>query len=85
MRKPLALRWIVRAALLLAVFPVLAHAHPGHDGHDLTWDFRHLAAHPLATLGWFVALGVSVWALRRFVLKAERVIPNAPSQDPRNR
>jgi hydrogenase/urease accessory protein HupE len=29
----------------------LAHAHPGHDGdHEVTWEFSHLVAHPLATL-----------------------------------
>jgi len=46
----------------------LLHAHPGHDGHDLTWDFSHLAAYPAATAGWllgFAALGVSVWIGRR--------------------
>lgn len=29
----------------------LAIAHPGHDGdHGLTWEFSHLAAHPVATV-----------------------------------
>ncbi len=26
-------------ALFLAI-PALVHAHPGHDGHELTWDFH---------------------------------------------
>jgi hydrogenase/urease accessory protein HupE len=49
------------SAVLLAV-PSLALAHPGHDGdHGLTWDFSHLAAHPLATaLGALVLVG-AVW------------------------
>ena len=34
----------------------LALAHPGHDDHELTWDFSHLVAHPLVTLGWFALL-----------------------------
>lgn len=39
----------------------VAHAHPGHDGHELTWDFRHLAAHPLATLGCIAILAAAAW------------------------
>ncbi len=49
--------------LLLASFPVLAHAHPGHDGHDFGWDFRHGLTHPLT--GWdhlLALLAVGVWA-----------------------
>jgi hypothetical protein len=49
--------------LALAVFalPVLAHAHPGHDGPELTWDFDHLAAHPAATLLCILLGGAIVW------------------------
>jgi len=25
---------------LLVSIPALAHAHPGHDGHEFTWDFH---------------------------------------------
>ena len=52
--------------LALAVFalPVLAHAHPGHDGgHDLTWDFASGAMHPLS--GWdhlLAMIAVGLWA-----------------------
>ncbi len=39
---------LVSAAPLIATS--LAFAHPGHDGdHGLTWEFSHLAAHPVAT------------------------------------
>ena len=44
----------------------LAHAHPGHDGHeggDITWDFGHLTSHPLATLGCVALLGAASWAV----------------------
>jgi hypothetical protein len=37
----------------------LAHAHPGHDGHDFTWDFGHLAQHPFATMGCAAAVGAA--------------------------
>jgi hypothetical protein len=45
-------------------------AHPGHDdGHELTWDLGHLAAHPLATFGCVVLLtgviGTGWYLLRR--------------------
>jgi hypothetical protein len=46
---------IVSAALLITL-PAIAHAHPGHDDHDFTWDFSHLAAHPFATAGCVVVL-----------------------------
>ena len=48
---------LVLTALSLAAAPV-AFAHPGHEGHELTWDYGHLAAHPLATLGCFLAICV---------------------------
>jgi urease accessory protein len=51
--------------LILAAFalPVLAHAHPGHDGHELTWDFATGAAHPFS--GWdhlLAMIAVGLWA-----------------------
>ena len=50
-------------ALLLssiAATPLL-QAHPGHDGHELTWDFSHLAAYPLATMGCFASVAAVAW------------------------
>jgi hypothetical protein len=46
----------------------VAHAHPGHDGHELTWDLSHLADHPAATLGWvglLAGLSWGAWLLLR--------------------
>ena len=51
-------------AVTLALAP-LARAHPGHDGHELTWDFGHLAAHPGATLVCFVVIALAGWTLWR--------------------
>ena len=56
----------VRATLLSVAclaFATVASAHPGHDGHEVTWDFEHLAAHPVATLGCAVVVGVAAWVL----------------------
>jgi hydrogenase/urease accessory protein HupE len=52
-----------RIALVLGlVAPLVAFAHPGHDGdHGLTWDFGHLAGHPLATLACLTVLGAAGW------------------------
>lgn len=36
------------SALLLA--PAVASAHPGHDGHEVTWDFASGLQHPLDSL-----------------------------------
>ena len=54
-------------ALLTFALPVLARAHPGHDGHELTWDYSHLAAHPLATLGCFGVFALAGWSLWKLV------------------
>lgn len=35
-------------------------AHPGHEGHELTWEFSHLAQHPLATIGCAAVAGAAV-------------------------
>lgn len=56
----------VRATFLplaCLAFATVASAHPGHDGHEVTWDFEHLAAHPLATVGCAVVVGVAAWVL----------------------
>jgi hypothetical protein len=57
-----------RAALttVLLAAPVVARAHPGHDGgHDLEWDFGHFASHPLATLACFALVAAAGWAAWR--------------------
>lgn len=56
------LRFALPAAAAL-LFPALAHAHPGHDGHELTWDFSAGAAHPLSGLDHLLAMvAVGLWA-----------------------
>lgn len=57
-------RLFALAALLL---PALAQAHPGHEGHELTWDFDHLANHPLATLVCVGALTAAFWGVRELM------------------
>lgn len=50
-------------ALTALTLPALAHAHPGHDGHELTWDFVGGAAHPFS--GWdhlLAMIAVGLWA-----------------------
>jgi hypothetical protein len=47
----------------------LAQAHPGHDdGHELTWDFRHLAAHPGATTICLTLLGLGAWEINNEII-----------------
>ena len=59
-----ALRLLRFVAVLVALAP-LARAHPGHDGHELTWDFGHLAAHPIATVFCVAVLLAGTWGLSR--------------------
>jgi hypothetical protein len=61
---------VARALSIAAVFllPVLAHAHPGHDGdHDFVWDFGHLVSNPLATIVCLTLLGTAIWGVRHLL------------------
>ncbi len=53
------------AAFVFALSAAVARAHPGHDGHeggDITWDFSHLASHPVATAACALMVGAALWA-----------------------
>lgn len=64
--KPSPFRRLLLLAALLA--PVLAQAHPGHDGdHDFEWDTAHFAAHPLATLLCLSVLATGIWAVVQLI------------------
>jgi hypothetical protein len=49
--------WAVVAVLVGAG---AVRAHPGHEGHELTWEFSHLAQHPVATIGCAAVAGAAV-------------------------
>ncbi len=54
--------FFILTALSLVAAP-LALAHPGHDGHELTWDFSSGFSHPLFGLDHLIAmLAVGLWA-----------------------
>ena len=70
------LRFFTPTAVLCATAS-LAQAHPGHDGHDLTWDFVHLVANPGATIlcfGAVVSVGWAVWKLTRPAAESMKAI-----------
>jgi hypothetical protein len=46
-----------------AVADVL-HAHPGHDGHELTWDASHASSNLLPFLILVVAVALAIWRYR---------------------
>ena len=51
-------------AISLAAAPA-ALAHPGHDGHELTWDFSSGFSHPLFGADHLLAmLAVGLWAVQ---------------------
>jgi hypothetical protein len=59
-------RRLLTTAALLA--PVLASAHPGHDGgHDLEWDTDHFAAHPVATILCVSVLAAGLWVVTQLI------------------
>jgi len=60
-------RRLLLSTLLLGSIDLL-QAHPGHDdGHELTWDFSHLAAHPVATTLCFTVAAAAVWVGLRLI------------------
>ena len=44
------------ATCLTLSIPSWAHAHPGHEGHELTWDFTGGALHPVAGIDHLLAI-----------------------------
>jgi hydrogenase/urease accessory protein HupE len=62
------IRRISQIVSLILVSPALALAHPGHEGHELTWDLNHLAAHPLATLYCLAIVAAGAWCAWRVAL-----------------
>lgn len=71
--------------MIFLALATVAHAHPGHEGHELTWDFSHLARHPLATVGCAAVLGAGIWALvqlfrRRAELRGHTLRGSQPSR-----
>ena len=62
-----ALRRSLPFAFTFSALATEAFAHPGHDGHELTWDLGHLVTHPLATLGCAVVLLVGAWAVAQLL------------------
>jgi urease accessory protein len=54
---------LLLVSALVLTLPALAQAHPGHDGHDLTWSFVTGFDHPLS--GWdhlLAMVAVGLWA-----------------------
>lgn len=77
-------RSLLSAAAFLAIAS-FAQAHPGHDGHDFTWDFSHLAAYPDATILCLGVLGALVWGIWKVAVAAPAEPKHVPvrAEDPR--
>lgn len=61
MNSPFRRASVTSILILASAVPLVAH--PGHDdGHELTWDLGHLAAHPLATGAWLLLIAAAGWA-----------------------
>ncbi len=77
-------RSLLSAAAFFAIAS-FAQAHPGHDGHDFTWDFSHLAAYPDATILCLGVLGALVWGIWKVAAAAPAGPKHVPlrAEDPR--
>jgi hypothetical protein len=58
MKRVNLLKTVVASSIVLIV-PVVASAHPGHDGHELTWEFANGHFH----LDWLIGAGLVTAAL----------------------
>jgi hypothetical protein len=65
-----SLRSTVGSVTAFLVLTGAAQAHPGHDGHELTWDLSHLSAYPLATTGCFAVVAALGWVGWLFARRA---------------
>lgn len=72
--KTFSLRLVAPTAVFLAT-AALAQAHPGHDGHNFTWDFTHLVDHPDTTILFIGVLGAVAWGVWKIFTAA----PDAPT------
>ena len=77
-------RALTSSAIFLAT-AVLTQAHPGHDGHDLTWELRHLAANPGATLWCFGVVGAVAWGLWRIIRPTAPALKRVRADETRHR
>jgi len=81
MKNPPMFSFLSRRLIVLAVaLPAVAQAHPGHDGHELTWDLGHLAAYPGATLMWTLAFAAGIWGLSKLAGSSTEAIRVAVSR-----
>jgi hypothetical protein len=55
------------SSLIVLGLATVAHAHPGHAGHDVTWDVSHPSEQGalIVQLG-FAVVGAWVWAAQQF-------------------
>jgi hypothetical protein len=59
-------------AAVLALLPVMAFAHPGHDGgHGLTWDLSGGIEHAKLPLGCLLIIALTVFAIKRYRARSE--------------
>lgn len=60
-------RLLACSTTLLALLPAVASAHPGHDGHELVWDYSggHVHLEPFIAVLAMAMIVVAVRASRR--------------------
>ena len=58
--------FVALSSLIVLASATVAHAHPGHAGHDVTWDVSHPSEQgaPIVLLG-FAVVGACLWAAQQ--------------------
>ena len=77
--------WVMVLSAAAILTSTVAQAHPGHDGHELTWDLSHLATYPVATFVCFAVLGAGMaggWLMlrRAATLRVQSLRKSQPSR-----
>lgn len=69
-------RWLKLIGLFFAV-AVAAQAHPGHEGHELTWDFSTGLTHPFTGWDHILAMVAVGWWAAQLGGRARWLLPAA--------
>jgi len=63
---------LLKISAVLALLPVAASAHPGHDGgHGLTWDLSGGIEHAKLPLGCLLVIGLTILAVKLYRSRSE--------------
>jgi hypothetical protein len=64
------MKTLLRFSSVGLIFASVAHAHPGHDGHELVWNYNGGHVH-LDWMIWTMLVGLAAVSLYRYITHRE--------------